>query len=132
MQNFSSLALKLREEFDVTDRKTTGAKIYHCKNSNFSTHSLRLLVEDNSISLFLGKLAGHWQSPTLLLQPFGVILGRIIPIIYSSHQPPTLSLRIFKSKNVLKIGSTLSFVNNVSKCFIWLLGFLAPTLRRLG
>jgi len=36
MQNFSSLALKLREEFEETDRWTTCLKIYCSKNSNFA------------------------------------------------------------------------------------------------
>jgi len=44
MQNFSSLTLKLREEFEVTDRWTTGVN-YHATIIKFITSPLvRLLA----------------------------------------------------------------------------------------
>jgi len=57
MQNFSSLAFKLREEFEVTNGRTEvqhalHVKIYLSENSDFSTQSLSSLEENNTFNIF--------------------------------------------------------------------------------
>jgi len=73
--NIISLVLKLREEFEATDRWMTWAKIFHSKNSNVSTHLLCLLVEERQSDMHF------FTQDNLLLkfERFQMIFG--LPII---------------------------------------------------